>query len=107
MPPPRAAAALAALVALAALGCGTPCQDLASRICGCQPAGAARDACNNEVSNLLGGASPTAADQTRCQTLLASCKDPSEDTGMCDRLNTCQGKVDCGLAYDCPPPPSP
>ncbi len=103
MPTLRTAAAHAALVALAALGCGTACEDLASRICGCQPAGTARDACNNEVKNLLGGASPTPDDESHCRTLLATCKDPSADTGMCDRLNTCQGKVDCGLAYGpCP-----
>jgi hypothetical protein len=95
--------ALAALLAPAALGaaaCGSPCEDLATRICNCQPAGALRDSCiqgmKNELSN--DATKPTEATQQFCASRLASCPDPNDDKGQCDRLKTAKGKQDCGLA---------
>ncbi len=85
--------------AAAAAGCGSACQDLAEHICNCNFVGSPRDSCVSAVKNQLGNAHPSNADQSFCQSKLASCPDPSDDPGICQRLLTEQGKVDCGLAY--------
>ena len=98
----RASPAVLLLGALAAIvGCGSPCQDLADRICDCQPAGTLRDSCKSSVKNQIGSGAqrPTDADQVFCQQKLQTCKDPLEDGAACTRLQSPQGKVDCGLAY--------
>jgi len=93
--------ALPALLALGLAGCGSPCQDLADRICNCQSAGAVRDNCKASVKNELGATKPSSADQHACQLVLDSgkCPDPETDSKECDRLQTAQGKIDCGLAF--------
>jgi hypothetical protein len=99
---------LVAALASAALGagCGSPCQDLAARICDCQPVGGARDVCNQSVKNQLGNDStkPSAAQETACTELLKTCPDPGSDGAACDKLKTESGKVACGLAF---PPVTP
>ncbi len=96
----RALGALAGLAVAAAAACGSPCQDLAERICNCSFAGVARDSCVTQVKNQLGGSGqPGSADQSFCQQKLATCKDPGDDPAMCQRLLTPQGRQDCGLAY--------
>jgi hypothetical protein len=99
-PMPRLAATLP-LVAAALLACGTPCGDLADHICLCQPAGSLRDACRRTVSDQIGKGNPKPG-QTQeafCEDRLPHCKKPSEDPGMCERLLTDAGRVDCGLAF--------
>jgi len=93
---------LAVLAALAS--CGSPCQELGDRICDCQAPGVARDQCKSAVQTQLGSGAqkPGKADETFCQEKLATCHAPANDPGMCDRLATPAGKVDCGLAF--PPP---
>jgi hypothetical protein len=97
------ASVLSVLLALAAgaAACGSPCQDLADRICNCQPAGTVRDSCKASVSNQIGGSGqhPVDADQKRCQELLATCPDPASNANQCDILQTEEGKIACGLAY--------
>ena len=95
----RPVLALAILAALAA--CGSPCQDLGDRICGCRAPGVERDQCNTAVKNQLssGVQTPGKSDETHCQELLKTCPDPGNDPAMCDWLNTVPGKVACGLAY--------
>jgi hypothetical protein len=94
---------LPVLLALAAgaAACGSPCQDLADRICNCQPAGTVRDSCKSSVSNQIGGNGqhPVDADQKRCDALLATCPDPESNARQCEFLQTEEGKVACGLAY--------
>ncbi len=102
----RTARAVIALAALAlAQGCGlTHCEELADRICGCLPEGTTRDTCKNQVkAQLKRDPKPGGDVEAYCESKLATCS--SSDPGLCDRLNTCQGKVDCGLAYQCPPDP--
>ena len=100
----RTVLALAALTLAA--GCSTDCQELAERICSCQPEGATRDNCKAQVKTQLErDPKPSSADEAFCASRLETCPSPGSDPGMCDRLNTCEGKVACGLAYDCPPPP--
>ena len=102
----RTARAVIAVAALAlAQGCDTSCQELANRICGCLLEGPTRDGCERQVeAQLEREPKPDGNTQAFCESKLATCP-PAGDSGMCDRLNTCQGKVDCGLAYDCPPDP--
>ena len=95
---PRAAVVLL-LSLLAVAGCGSACQDLAERICACQPVGNLRDACNASVKSEIGTQSPTDADQTFCQAKLATCPDPTNDQTKCDALQTPTGKAACGLSY--------
>ncbi|HTT71322.1 MAG TPA: hypothetical protein VMG32_08880 [Anaeromyxobacteraceae bacterium] len=95
-----------ALAGFALSSCSSPCQDLGSRICGCQPAGSLQDACNTAVKNQIGGGSqqPNSADQTRCQALLNSCvapqdpSNPSRQIDFCYFLQSPQGKCACGIA---------
>ncbi|MFL5301576.1 MAG: hypothetical protein ACJ79R_14660 [Anaeromyxobacteraceae bacterium] len=103
MRPHLLAAALGPLLALAA-GCGSPCKDLATRICDCQPVGTARDTCNQSVTNQIGTDpfKPTTDQQATCTALLAKCPDPTSDTTACDRLKTDAGKQACGLAVPVP-----
>jgi hypothetical protein len=101
---PTTVLALAALAALALAGCGSACQDLADRICSCQPAGSFRDNCKNSVRNQLSNSKPSEAAQAFCQTKLGTCPDPGSDSTACDALKTEAGKVACGLAF---PPPTP
>ena len=91
------------LLALAALaGCGSPCQDLADRICSCQPLGGLRDNCKSSIRNQLGQSKPDDATQRFCEGRLATCHDPATDSTACDALLTEAGKVACGLAFPAP-----
>jgi hypothetical protein len=98
---PRLAALLPLVLALA---CGSPCQDLGERICGCQPAGSARDGCKRAVEDQIdrGNPRPGDSEQDRCEALLATCPDPGSDEDACDEIQTEQGRIACGLAYDAP-----
>ena len=98
-----ASAAIAAAALVLAQGCGvTKCQELADHICGCQAGAAAQTNCKNAVEAQLNRDPKPGGDaEAYCASKLATC--PSATQAMCDLLNTCQGKVDCGLAYDCPP----
>ena len=98
----RAAIAIAALAL--AQGCSSPCEDLANRICGCLLEGPTRDACKRQVEAALKREpKPDADAEAYCESKLPTCE---TSQAMCDRLNTCQGKVDCGLAYPDPADPT-
>ena len=96
--------ALAAAAAAAAVGCSSPCEDLATRICNCQPPGVLQDNCNASVKNQLGSGlqPPTSGDEAYCESKLSSCPDPggNPDAGICHALQAPSGKIACGLAYD-------
>lgn len=95
----RLAASLSAL-AVSAAGCGGACQQLAERICKCQPEGSIRNNCNVQAQNQLKQTpKPGQSDEDFCDARLGTCADPGKDPAMCDRLNGEQGKVDCGVAY--------
>lgn len=93
--------ATTALAALALLGpgCGSPCQDLADRICNCQPAGTLRDNCKSSVKTQLGSSNPNGADQAFCADRLQHCPDPESTPAQCQALQTPAGKEACGLAF--------
>ncbi|HUK65669.1 MAG TPA: hypothetical protein VLV17_02490 [Anaeromyxobacteraceae bacterium] len=97
---------LGALAGLLFSSCGSPCQDLGSRICGCQPPGGLQDACNTTVKNQIssGSQQPNSADQAHCQELLSTCVAPSDPLvpgrtiDFCYFLQSPQGKCACGLS---------
>lgn len=90
----------AALAALAG-ACYAPCEDLGDRICGCQPAGAFRDACERAVEAEVSAASPTRDEESFCNAMLKTCPNPESDPRACELMRTEAGKVACGLAYEC------
>ena len=96
----RPAAVLLAALALAASGCATPCEDLGRRLCECNAAaGVARDACDRAVRDVaMDPARTSAAQQDFCEATLKTCPSPSSDSTACDFMQTCEGKVACGLA---------
>jgi len=93
---------VAVALAIFQAGCSNPCRDLGDRICDCQPEGQVRTACKNDVKNRINVANPTSSQEDVCTAKLDTCPDPNGNVNACDLLNTCQGKVDCGLAL--PPP---
>ncbi len=99
-----ARAAIAAAALALGQGCGiSHCEELADHICGCLAGPAAQDYCRKQVQAQLNRDPKPGSDaEAYCASKLATCPSPGADPSMCDRLNTCQGKVDCGLAYDCP-----
>ncbi len=94
-----ATTALAALALLGLTHCGSPCQDLAERICNCQPSGPLRDNCKSSVKTQISASNPTSDAQAFCAQKLADCPDPESTPTQCQKLQTKQGKEDCGLAF--------
>jgi hypothetical protein len=98
VPRTLAIAALSLALAFALGGCATPCEDLGSRICSCQPAGSERDACERAARAAVTGIDRAdAATQELCDQRLDTCTAPG-GLEFCDWLLTCPGKVGCGLA---------
>jgi len=101
---------VAAAGSLAAAGCASPCQELGDRICLCQPEGTLRTQCDNDVKNRVGAAGASSAQQSYCSAKLDTCPTPptswttAAPPAVCSLLNTCQGKVNCGLALPQPLP---
>jgi hypothetical protein len=93
---------LALLPLLASLGaCGSPCQELAERICQCELVGAIRDNCKASVRNQIGSGvqKPNDADQEFCSAKLDTCPDPAAVPEQCNTLRTPAGKEACGIAF--------
>lgn len=97
--------ALAPLLLALAAACGSPCQDLATRICECQPTASSRRSCQAAIEDQIDNGSPRpgSREQDFCERKLDTCPDPDDDPLMCDRLLTDEGKIACGLAYPEPP----
>ncbi len=88
-------------VFLGAAGCNNDCYNLAQSICQCQPKPNLIAACQNDVAQQNGIASPTQADLARCHAMLKTCDCRSLASG------TYQAKVLCGLAREKNPDDSP
>jgi hypothetical protein len=92
-------AALGMALALVATGCSTPCEDLGNRICGCEAEGQIRNNCQTNVKARVRASTITSTESDYCTTLLGTCPDPNGDVDTCAwMLNTCEGRVACGLA---------
>ena len=83
------------LLALAVLAtaCGSPCEDLAHKVCRCQPTEAKKDRCNINIDAAVRNYDLSDEQEDRCQKIL--------DSGTC----TCEaieaGDLNaCGLSFD-------
>jgi hypothetical protein len=95
--------ALGLALAIGAAGCSSPCQDLGDRVCQCEPEGQVRNNCKTNVKARVRAAAPTSGEASYCSAVLGSCPDPGGDVNKCAyMLNTCAGKVACGLALPLP-----
>ena len=95
--------ALGLVLALGAAGCSSPCQDLGDRICQCEAEGQIRNNCKTNVKARVKAAAPNASEEDACTAILATCPDPNGDVNACAyMLNTCPGRVACGLALPAP-----
>jgi hypothetical protein len=92
-------ALLAALAALLAAGCATPCEELGHRICQCTASGSPRNTCEDTIDRQLADADP---DDAFCEDRLDTCEEPSGES-FCDWILSEEGKVACGLAYPSDP----
>ena len=90
-------------LALGAVGCTTPCQELGDRICNCEAEGQIRNNCKTNVKARVNASNATTSEQDYCEAKLATCPDPNGDINICAYiLNTCPGRVACGLALPTP-----
>jgi hypothetical protein len=98
---------LAMLPLAAALACGSPCEDLVDRICACQPVGPLRDSCSRTGKDQIenGNPKPGSSQDSLCERKLDTCPNPSNDPAACEKLETEEGKIACGLAAELPPAP--
>lgn len=82
--------ALAGLAVLSA-GCGSACEDLANKICDCQPTRAKADRCKINVDTATRNMDLSDEEEDRCQAIL--------DSGLCTCEALEQGDLaSCGLA---------
>jgi hypothetical protein len=94
---------IAALLALCAgAACSTPCRELGDRICNCVPDGQTRTTCTQSVKARLGEVTATQDQQDYCNRLLGTCPDGAQDPTACQYMETCPGKVACGMAFPQP-----
>ena len=97
------ALALGVSLALGAAGCSNACRDLGDRICDCSPSGTTRTNCKTNVKARVSASAPTTEEQDLCSALLSSCPKPDDSVDTCAwMLNTCAGRVACGLALPTP-----
>jgi hypothetical protein len=90
-------------LAIGAMGCSTPCQDLGDRICNCEAEGQIRNNCKTNVKARVNASNATTSEQDYCEAKLATCPDPNGNIETCAYvLNTCPGRVACGLALPTP-----
>ncbi len=79
----------ALLAQLALVGCSSPCDELATKICSCEIDASHTQACNDRVASDT--ATATKAQQDRCAQLVDTCN--------CNAL-ACGNLAACGLAKD-------
>ena len=84
---------LAAGLALSGLACGSACEDLANKICDCQPTRTKEDSCKISISSAVENYDISSGQDDACQKIL--------DSGGC----TCEALkagdlAACGLAND-------
>ena len=76
--------------ALLIAACSTPCQELARKICACEPTTSARSACERRAAQVENTSTVDQAQQDFCERHVDGCD--------CNALDTAAGKVACGLA---------
>jgi hypothetical protein len=91
----RICAFLALIVALALLAsaCGSACEDLANKVCKCQPTEAKKDRCKINVDAAVRNFDLSDKQEDRCQKIL--------DEGTCTCEAVLAGDLNaCGLSFD-------
>jgi hypothetical protein len=78
------------VVALLVSGCNSPCVQLATEVCQCQPTQQARDNCNSVESGRNSQVNPSSESEDICQSLIPLCD--------CALIGTPEGKKNCGMA---------
>jgi|DewCreStandDraft_4_1066084.scaffolds.fasta_scaffold00303_29 hypothetical protein len=74
-------------------GCGSPCKDLADKICDCMPTRLSQERCHTNVNAADSNTSISEEEEDRCQAIL--------DSGRCTCEAIQAGDVSaCGLAND-------
>lgn len=66
--------------------------ELGEKICACKQTHNARESCREAVSARAKKINPSADDSNRCEALIDKCD--------CTKLNTAEGKLNCGLARE-------
>ena len=74
-------------------GCGDACRSLAAQICVCLPDDGSRAGCNQRAKEAEATFKLRPEDEKFCQQQIDS------HACDCNKLNTPEGKVGCGLAY--------
>ncbi len=80
-------------LALSAGACGNPCNDLAKKVCNCQPTRAKRDACKISVDSAGQNISLSDEEKGRCSDILDA------KTCTCEALSAGDYAA-CGLSED-------
>ena len=83
------------LLALAVLAsaCGSACEDLANKVCRCQPTEAKKDRCRINIDAAVRNYDLSDEQEDRCQKIL--------DQGTCNCEAVLAGDLNaCGLSYD-------
>jgi len=87
------AVACVAVLALGAAACGSPCEDLANKVCKCQPTEAKKDRCNINIDAAVRNFDLSDEQEDRCQKIL--------DEGTCTCEAILAGDLNaCGLSFD-------
>ncbi|HEY0840261.1 MAG TPA: hypothetical protein VGD74_08745 [Vulgatibacter sp.] len=83
---------LAALALVAALlgACSSDCEELAEKICACEPTRAQIDACKRRAAQRESKSEPGPAAQEKCASFVDTCD--------CHAIGTAAGDRACGLA---------
>ena len=82
---------LALFVLVLATACSSPCEELAEKLCACEPGAEARRTCaERKVQDAERRSALTDADQDRCESFVETCD--------CNQLGTAEGKRACGEA---------
>jgi hypothetical protein len=77
----------------AAVGCTSPCEQLADHICECKPNGSEQNACKEQVRAATAQHDVTSAEQQYCSTLLDKCS--------CNAVDK-NDLYSCGLSKETP-----
>ncbi len=81
------------LALMLCVGCGSACNDLAHKICNCQPTRAKKDRCNISINSVANNFNISDEEESRCQSIL--------DSGRCTCEALDAGDFSaCGLSAD-------
>jgi hypothetical protein len=87
------AAVCTSCLSLGVFACGSACEDLANKVCRCQPTEAKKDRCKINIDAAVRNFDLSDEQEDRCQKIL--------DSGTCTCEAVLAGDLNaCGLSYD-------